>query len=58
MADGTLIPFVSNGWDMGHRITSTAYADLAEHYRRKGYADYKKAGFYRFFFNELLPLVP
>ena len=57
IADGVLIPFLSAGKDTGHRITNNAYTELKEHYAPQ-YPEYKDADFYKFFFNELLPLVP
>lgn len=55
--DGVLIPYVVNGRDTRHRITSNAYETLRRHYA-PSYPEYKEADFYRFFFNDLLPLVP
>lgn len=58
IADGVLIPFLTpQGGDTRHRITSNAYHALKEHYAPQ-YPEYQDADFYRFFFNELLPLVP
>ena len=58
IADGVLIPFLTpQGEDTRHRITSNAYHALKEHYVPQ-YPEYQDADFYRFFFNELLPLVP
>jgi hypothetical protein len=56
--DGTLVPFVARGKDTGHRITSNAYRELKGYYLGHGYEGYGEAEFYRFFFAELLPLVP
>lgn len=55
--DGILIPYVANGKDTRHRITSNAYESLKQHYAPQ-YPEYKETDFYRFFFCELLPLVP
>jgi hypothetical protein len=56
--DGVLVPFITDGGDTGHRITRNAYEELTQHYRAKGHAHYEESQFYRFFFHELLPLVP
>jgi hypothetical protein len=56
--DGILIPYITKNRDTGHRITTNAFTTLQEHHRANGYADYTDAQFYRFFFAELLPLVP
>jgi hypothetical protein len=56
--DGILIPFVVNGRDTHHRITGNAFDRLAQFYRQNGYPTYSEVDFYRFFFAELLPLVP
>ena len=56
--DGILIPFVAGDRDTGHRITANAYGQLKEHYREKGHKDYTEQQFYRFFFAELIPLIP
>lgn len=56
--DGALIPFLTTRGDTGHRITGAAYATLTKYHRTRGCADYNDAGFLRFFFNELIPLVP
>ena len=58
VADGVLIPFRTRRGDTGHRITSNAYAELTDYHRQYGCADYDDAAFLRFFFAELLPLVP
>ena len=58
VGDGTLVPFVAGGKDTGHRITSNAYEELKRYYLGRGYENYKEAELYRFFFAELLPLVP
>lgn len=55
--DGVLLPFVINGRDTGHRITTAAYEELKAHYRERGYAHYTEIKFYNFFLAELLPLV-
>ena len=57
IADGILIPFVVKGRDTHHRITANAYEGLKEHYA-PSYTRYEDADFYRFFFAELLPLLP
>jgi len=56
--DGVLLPFLVNGRDTRHRLTTAAYEELKEHYRQKGYADYSEIQFHNFFLAELLPLVP
>jgi hypothetical protein len=56
--DGTLVPFVAGGKDTGHRITGNAYGELKRYYSGRGHESYGDAEFYRFFFAELLPLVP
>ena len=56
--DGILIPFVADKRDTARRITRNAYDGLKGHYRANGYAEYTEPQFYRFFFAELLPLVP
>lgn len=55
--DGMLVPFCTSRGDTGHRITRNAYATLREHHRN-GYPAYSDAEFLRFFFAELLPLIP
>ena len=56
--DGVLIPFITRERDTGHRITSAAWEDLTAYHRNHGYPEYQDEQFYRFFFAELLPLVP
>lgn len=58
LADGLLKPFVVREIDTGHRITTNAYETLVNHYRQKGYETYSPEDFMRFFYSELLPLVP
>lgn len=56
--DGVLIPFLTpQGNDTKHRMTSNAYHALKDHHAPR-YAEYADADFYRFFFAELLPLLP
>lgn len=55
--DGVLVPFVAGGRDTRHRVTRNAYEALKAHYAPQ-YPAYKDRDFYRFFFNELLPLAP
>lgn len=56
--DGVLVPFLTpTGRDTHHRITSNAFVELNEHYR-PAYPQYSEADFMRFYFTELLPLVP
>ena len=56
--DGVLIPFVAGRRDTLHRVTSNAFNELTDYHRQRSYSDYEGEQFYRFFFNELLPLVP
>ncbi len=56
--DGVLVPFVAGRRDTGHRITRTAWEELKEHYRSRGYSGYSDRQFHDFFFAELLPLAP
>ena len=58
VADGILIPFVVGKKDTLHRITSNAFNELSEYHRQHNYPDYETEDFYRFFFSELLPLIP
>ncbi|MCI0724479.1 MAG: hypothetical protein L0338_36775 [Acidobacteria bacterium] len=44
--DGVLIPYVVNGRDTRHRITSNAYESLKQHYAPQ-YPEYKEADFYQ-----------
>ena len=55
--DGILIPFLGAGFDSRHRITSNAFHDLNEHHQ-PAYPSYKNHDFLRFYFAELLPLIP
>ena len=55
--DGILKPFAFNGRDTRHRITGNAYHELTEHHRPV-YPTYTEQDFMRFYFAELLPLVP
>lgn len=58
VADGILIPFVVGKKDTLHRITSNAFHELSEYHRKHSYPDYETTEFYRFFFSELLSLIP
>ena len=58
VADGMLIPFLVETRDTRHRITSNAFHTLTQHHPAHSYPEYQDADFYRFFFNELLPLIP
>lgn len=58
VADEVLKRFLTpQGRDTRHRITTNAYHDLTDHYR-PSYPRYAEAEFMRFYFCELLPLVP
>lgn len=54
--DGLIVPFVVNGKDTGHRITTNAVTELMEHYGKEGSEEGE--GFIAFILCELLPLVP
>ena len=56
--DGVLIPLIARSRDTGHRITATAWHALTDYHKQHGYPAYQDKEFYRFFFAELLPLVP
>ena len=56
--DGILVPFKVESKDTRHRITRNALDTLASYYRNHGYAAYQERDFTRFFFAELLPLIP
>lgn len=56
--DGVLIPFVVGKRDTLHRITSNAFNELSDYHRLRSYREYEAQDFYRFYFLELLPLVP
>lgn len=55
--DGILIPFRTRRGDTGHRITSNAFHSLNEHHR-PAYPTYEDGDFLRFYFCELLALIP
>ena len=58
IGDGILIPFIAGNKDTLHRITSNAFIELSEYHKQRNYPRYEQADFYRFFFAELLPMVP
>lgn len=55
--DGVLIPFYTRRADTGHRITSNAFHELNEHHR-PAYPTHEEGDFLRFYFAELLALIP
>ena len=55
---GILIPFITRSGDTQHRITTNAFHELSHYHREHGYPKYTDPDFYRFYFNELLPLIP
>ena len=58
IADGILVPYLTpSGKDTHHRITTNAFNDLQAHYQPR-YPEYKFEDFYKFFFAEMLPLIP